>query len=179
MKDPLIKRLNKHDHTAFEEIVHKYLPLVSTVVYNIGESKLTKEDMEEVISDVLVTLWKNTDKIIEGKLKGYLCSIARTKTLDKLYYIKEPPLDIDDLPLEDDFYVEGIAEANETAEILQQLISEIPEPDREILIRYYYYRQTAPQIAEKLRMKLPTVKSKLKRTREKLRRKLAERGYSV
>ena len=179
MKDPLIKRLNKHDHTAFEEIVHKYLPLVSTVVYNIGESKLTKEDMEEVISDVFVTLWRNTDKIIEGKLKGYLCSIARTKTLDKLYYSKEPPLDIDNLQLEDDFYVEGIAEANETAEVLQQLISEIPEPDREILIRYYYYRQTAPQIAEKLRMKLPTVKSKLKRTREKLRRKLAERGYSV
>ena len=179
MKDPLIKRLNKHDHTAFEEIVHKYLPLVSTVVYNIGESKLTKEDMEEVISDVFVTLWRNTDKIIEGKLKGYLCSIARTKTLDKLYYIKEPPLDIDDLQLEDDFYVEGIAEANETAEVLQQLISEIPEPDREILIRYYYYRQTAPQIAEKLGIKLPTVKSKLQRTREKLRRKLTERGYSV
>ena len=80
---------------------------------------------------------------------------------------------------EDDFYVEGIAEANETAEVLQQLISEIPEPDREILIRYYYYRQTAPQIAEKLGIKLPTVKSKLQRTREKLRRKLTERGYSV
>ena len=160
-------------------MVHKYLPLVSTVVYNIGKSKLTKEDMEEVISDVFVTLWKNTDKIIEGKLKGYLCSIARTKTLDKLYYIKEPPLDIDDMQLEDDFYVEGIAEANETAEVLQQLISEIPEPDREILIRYYYYRQTAATIADRLGMKLPTVKSKLKRTREKLRRKLAERGYSV
>ena len=132
-----------------------------------------------MISDVFVTLWRNTDKIIEGKLKGYLCSIARTKTLDKLYYIKEPPLDIDNLQLEDDFYVEGIAEANETAEVLQQLISEIPEPDREILIRYYYYRQTAPQIAEKLGIKLPTVKSKLQRTREKLRRKLTERGYSV
>ena len=34
-------------------------------------------------------------------------------------------------------------------------------------------------IAEKLGMKLPTVKSKLQRTREKLRRKLTERGYSV
>ena len=128
MKDPLIKRLNKHDHTAFEEIVHKYLPLVSTVVYNIGESKLTKEDMEEVVSDVFVTLWKNTDKIIEGKLKGYLCSIARTKTLDKLYYIKEPPLDIDDLPLEDDFYVEGIAEAKETAGFYISLFLKYPNP---------------------------------------------------
>ena len=179
MKDPLIKKLKNHDHAAFEKLVHKYLPLVSTVVYNSGGSKLTKEDMEEVISDVFVTLWRNTDKIIEGKLKGYLCSIARTKTLDKLYYIKEPPLDIDDLQLEDDFYVEGIAEANETADVLQQLISEIPEPDREILIRYYYYRQTAATIAERLEIKLPTVKSKLQRTREKLRKKLTERGYSV
>ena len=86
---------------------------------------------------------------------------------------------LETLQLEDDFYVEGIAEANETAEVLQQLISEIPEPDREILIRYYYYRQTAPQIAEKLGIKLPTVKSKLQRTRQKLRLKLTERGYSV
>ena len=52
MKDPLIKKLKNHDHAAFEKLVHKYLPLVSTVVYNIGGSKLTKEDMEEVISDV-------------------------------------------------------------------------------------------------------------------------------
>ena len=44
----MIKRLNKHDHTAFEEVVHKYLSLVSTVVFNIGGSKLTKEDMESL-----------------------------------------------------------------------------------------------------------------------------------
>ena len=42
------KKLKKHDHTAFEEVVHKYLSLVSTVVFNIGGSKLTKEDMENL-----------------------------------------------------------------------------------------------------------------------------------
>lgn len=180
MKDPLLKKLKKHDEAAFSEIVNMYLPLVSTIVYNIGEKKLTKEDIEETVSDVFLTLWRNTDKVMDGKLKGYLCSIARTKALDRLRYSKDPSmLDIEETELEDDFYVEGIAEANETAELMQELISEIPEPDREILIRHYYYRQTLPMIAEKLCLKLPTVKSKLQRIREKLRKKLSERGYSV
>lgn len=79
MKDILTQRLKRHDEAAFEEVMNKYLPLVSNIVYNIGRDRLSKEDMEETISDIFVILWNNTDKIIEGKLQGYLCRIARTK----------------------------------------------------------------------------------------------------
>ena len=82
MKDILTQRLKRHDEAAFEEVMNKYLPLVSNIVYNIGRDRLSKEDMEETISDIFVILWNNTDKIIEGKLQGYLCRIARTKALD-------------------------------------------------------------------------------------------------
>ena len=45
------------------------------------------------------------------------------------------------------------------------------------MIRYYYYYQTAPKIAELLDMKLEAVKSKIKRARTKLKSFLKERGY--
>ncbi len=180
MKDILIKRLKKHDEAAFEDVMNKYLPLVSNIVYNIGRDKLSKEDMEETISDIFVILWQNTDKIIEGKLQGYLCRIARTKALDLLYEVNKKPqtLDIEELEMQSDFSMEVTAEIDDMAEILQNLIDELPEPDREIILRYYYYQQTSPMIADILGMNKETVKSKIRRTKEKLRLKLKERGYA-
>ena len=179
MKDILIQRLKKHDEAAFEEVMNKYLPLVSNIVYNIGRDRLSKEDMEETISDIFVILWNNTDKIIEGKLQGYLCRIARTKALDRLSKHKKPQtLDIEELEIQSDFSMEVTAEIDDVTEILHELIDELHEPDREIMLRYYYYQQTAPIIAKILRMNKETVNSKLRRNKEKLRLKLKERGYA-
>ena len=179
MKDILIQRLKKHDEAAFEEVMNKYLPLVSNIVYNIGRDRLSKEDMEETISDIFVILWNNTDKILEGKLQGYLCRIARTKALDRLAVVKKPQtLDIEELEMQSDFSIEVTAEIDDIAEILHKLIDELHEPDREIMLRYYYYQQSAPMIAEILGMNKETVNSKLRRNKEKLRLKLEERGYA-
>lgn len=179
MKDILIQRLKKHDEAAFEEVMNKYLPLVSNIVYNIGRDRLSKEDMEETISDIFVILWNNTDKIIEGKLQGYLCRIARTKALDRLSKHKKPQtLDIEELEIQSDFSMEVTAEIDDITEILHELIDELHEPDREVMLRYYYYQQTAPMIAKILRMNKETVNSKLRRNKEKLRLKLKERGYA-
>lgn len=179
MKDILTQRLKRHDEDAFEEVMNKYLPLVSNIVYNIGRDRLSKEDMEETISDIFVILWNNTDKIIEGKLQGYLCRIARTKALDRLSKHKKPQtLDIEELEIQSDFSMEVTAEIDDVTEILHELIDELHEPDREIMLRYYYYQQTAPIIAKILRMNKETVNSKLRRNKEKLRLKLKERGYA-
>lgn len=179
MKDILTQRLKRHDEAAFEEVMNKYLPLVSNIVYNIGRDRLSKEDMEETISDIFVILWNNTDKIIEGKLQGYLSRIARTKALDRLSKHKKPQtFDIEELEIQSDFSMEVTAEIDDVTEILHELIDELHEPDREIMLRYYYYQQTAPIIAKILRMNKETVNSKLRRNKEKLRLKLKERGYA-
>lgn len=179
MKDILTQRLKRHDEAAFEEVMNKYLPLVSNIVYNIGRDRLSKEDMEETISDIFVILWNNTDKIMEGKLQGYLCRIARTKALDRLSKHKKPQtLDIEELEIQSDFSMEVTAEIDDVTEILHELIDELHEPDREIMLRYYYYQQTAPMIAKILGMNKETVNSKLRRNKEKLRLKLKERGYA-
>ena len=52
-------------------------------------------------------------------------------------------------------------------------------PEREIIVRYYYYSQNTAKIAEVMNLNINTVKSKLRRARDKIKTKLIERGYDL
>ncbi len=176
--EKLAKRLKRKDEKALSDIILHFTPWVSAIIYNVGGGSLTKEDIEEVTSDVFLTLWNNADKVQPDKLKGYLGCIAKTRALNKLSSLKAGTLvDIDDYDPEDNFSIAENTEQQELNRSLKEIIRTLPEPDREILIRYYYYYQKTPEIAEVMQIHLETVKSKLKRTRQKLKAILTERGF--
>ena len=54
----LALRLKKHDERALDRIMLKYTPLVSSVIHNITDGNLSKEDIEEATADTFVSLWK-------------------------------------------------------------------------------------------------------------------------
>ena len=108
------------------------------------------------------------------------CEIARTRAINKMAYcISKTVFNIDDYDPEDNFSVEDLTEEKDINHELKEIIKEIKQPDKEILIRYYYYGQTVSKIADDMAIKLETVKSKLKRTREKIKTSLLERGYTL
>ncbi len=180
MNDKLVHKLRKHDEKAFEEIIDRYTHLVVAIINNVSKGGLTKEDVEETVADVFVTLWNNADKVQDGKLKGYISCIARTRALNKLTYcISKTVFNIDDYAPEDNFSLEDVTEEKDINHELKEIIREIKQPDKEILIRYYYYNQTVSKIASEMDIKLETVKSKLKRTRDKIKASLLERGYTL
>ncbi len=179
-EDQIIVRLKNKDIKAFEETIKKYTPLAAGIVQNVSRGSLSKEDIEETVADVFVTLWKNTDRIIAGKLKGYICCIAKTKALTKISSVKRNiEADIDDYDPEDDFSVSSECEKKELVQCLREIISGISMPEKEIVIRYYYYCQSITQIGRVMQINPETVKTKLRRTREKIRSKLSERGYEI
>ena len=111
MSEQLAEKLKQHDEKALGRIIEKYSRFAATVIYNTAKGSLTKEDIEEVVADVFVNLWNNAEKVQEGKLKGYICSIAKTRTLNKLKGLKNKTvLNIDDYDPEDDFSIEFEAE---------------------------------------------------------------------
>jgi len=172
------KRLKKGDETALEEIMQKYFPLVSSIIFNIGRGTLRKEDIEEAVTDTFVTLWKNRDKVKDETLKGYICCIAKTKAFDKLDSVgKEIILDIEEINAEDDFSLEINIEQKEINKILGDAVNELGKPDSEIVIRYYFYYQRISDIAEITGMTVDNVKVRLHRARKKIRKYLEERGY--
>ncbi len=175
----LAARLHKKDEKAFEEVIKKYRALVVTIIYNVSKGSLTKEDIEEVASDVFITLWNNADKIIDDKLKGYICCISKTRALNKLSTVKSNIVNIEDYDFEDNFSIIDHTETMDINNELKKIIESITDPDKEILIRYYFYYQSTSKIAEVMNINVETVKSKLRRTREKIKVKLIERGYEI
>lgn len=180
LKDKLLHKLKKHNEQALETIIETYTRLVANIIFNVSKGTLSKEDIEETTADVFVTLWNNADKVQEGKLKPYICCIARTRTLNKMAVNKNKAiLNIDDYDIQDDFSIEYQTEEKDIQCELREIIGEIDMPDREILIRYYYYYQNLSQISEIMKINHETTKSKLRRSRDKIKSKLVERGYTL
>lgn len=178
-EERLAARLKKKDDQALGEIIDLYTPLVSTIIYNVSKGTMTKEDIEEVTSDVFVTLWKNSGKIIPEKLKSYICCIAKTRAINKMATIRSNLVSIEDYDLEDDFSISDETENKDIRDELRKVINEIKEPEHEILIRYYYYYQSTSKIAKVMGINVETIKYKLRKTREKIKSMLTERGYTL
>lgn len=157
----------------------KYYNYVFTIIYNIGRESMTIEDIEEIAADVFVALWENKDKINIGykSIKPYLASMARNIAINRLRSIKSI-----ELPLEEDCIildingVEGEILNKELSDILNSCVQNLGEPDREIIIRYYFFYEKIKDIALELHMKESTVKTKLFRSREKLKTILMNGG---
>ena len=80
----------------------------------------------------------------------------------------ELPLDEDILILDDDSEFDRLAK-EEQDEMVRKAVYAMPQPDKEIFLRFYYYCQSVSLIAEQMQMNQSTVKTKLKRGRERLR----------
>lgn len=174
----VVDKLKKKDETALEEIMERYTPLVSAIIYNVSRGSLSSSDIEETAADVFFTLWNNAEKVQAESLKGYISSIAKSKAKDKLRSVKSPEIiDIDDVVMADEYSISDNMDNQVLHNDLTEALNQFGEPEKEILVRYYYYYQTAPKIAEVMNLKLEAVKSKIKRARVKLKAFLKERGY--
>ena len=152
---------------------------MATIIRNIANGQLTPEDIEEVVTDVFVTLWRNADKLETDMLKPYIICIAKSRTKDRLRKQKANLMSIEDIQAQ---AVENVFDECENSDLykaLQEEVCNIPEPDREILVRYYYYYQSVGKISEVMNINAGTVRSKLHRTRQKLKKALTDRGYSL
>jgi RNA polymerase sigma-70 factor (ECF subfamily) len=157
------------DEAAFEQLVRKYAPYVTTVIRGVGNGIIAEEDIEELASDVFFSLWQNIGKPNPFKLKEYLGQAARNKTKNKSRAMKE------ELPLEDDWLadpgetlIDKLTDEEERIAV-RNAVRSMREPDREIFFRHYYYLQTVAAIAGEMRMGESGVKHRLARGRVKLK----------
>lgn len=174
-----LRALKRGDETALAWFIDRYSAYVSTIVYNIIGSAMTVSDVEEVASDVFITLWSNADKIHPDKIKAYLSGIARNKAKKKTREIgREIPL-CEDIVIISDIDLERDFEQQEQARFIKQAVFAMQPPDREIFLRHYYYCQSVSQISDETGINISTVKTKLRRGREKLKEILREGGYGL
>lgn len=167
-----LKDLKNGSEEALAWFIKTYTPYVTTIIHNIIGSAMDLSDVEEVAADVFVSLWQNAGKVYSAK--GFLGTVARNKAKSKLRKLGC------DLPLEDEILVvdelspETRIEKKELNAAVKRAVLDMPQPEREIFLRFYYYCQTVETISEEMRLNLSTVKSKLRRGRIRLRGRLVQ-----
>ena len=172
----MITAIKNRNEAAINEVITKYSKLLwsvaGAVLNNIGSA----QDVEECVADTFIYLWEHPEKynLQRGKLKTWLSIIARTQAVNRCREIAKRNI----VPLEDTDFIDqlGIVDTfleAETRRALLAAVNALGEPDREILIRRYYYDQKPKEIALALDMSVKQVDNRLYQTKLKLRESLS------
>lgn len=147
---------------------------MKTVIYNVLRSRGTREDLEELSSDVFYSLWEHAGTISQGKVKAWLGAVARNRAKSFLRSNHQTlPMDEDVLELPDASPENQALEKDLRRRLLAAVQSMSPV-DKEIFLRYYYEYQTMEQISASMDIPVGTIKSRLSRGRRRLKQVIME-----
>ena len=136
-----LKDIRAGSQDALVWIIEKYGAYVSTIVRNVIGNAMPFADVEEVSSDVFFALWTQADSVRAATLKGYLAGVARNMAKNKLRRAGHEIALEDNLLLIDGVNLEDVYANKEIQEIVRRAVNAMKEPEREILLRYFYYYQ--------------------------------------
>lgn len=162
----LLMQLQKRHKNSINQAIEVYTPYLSTVLYNMVGNGLPKEDIEEIVSDVFVMLWKNAEYIdlSKGTLRSYMATTAKNFALKRLNKKKDyTNLDDVEIPAEYDF-------TNDNKNSVWDAVMSLGEPDNEIFVRFYKYDEKLKDISKATGLNISTIKTKLSRGKLKLKK---------
>lgn len=165
----LMQRVLKRDSKALEALYDKYSPLLYTLIKRIvKDEKLA----QEVLADVFVIIWQKTDffNFDYKNVFSWIVLLTKNKAVDTLRRKNgNASIEYSD-EFENNFIIPAIVDYNEfgfedaiaRSENLKSAISKLTEAQRYVLQLAFFEGLTQSEIAAKLKIPLPTVKSKIK-----------------
>lgn len=147
-----------------EQLLHEYGTILLRYAYSFLKNE---EDAEDVVQDVLLQYIKvKPDLDSSQHEKAWLLTVARNLCLNRLNYKDRHGTDELDESL--------VADEKEDLSFVWEAVSELPVKYREPVHLFYQEQLSTAQIAEITNQKESTVRSLLKRGREKLKAILKE-----
>ncbi len=178
----VIKYYITNNGLDIEKVVRNYTAYIHKIISNIDTCKnLSTEDIEEIINDTFLVLWKNSNKLDNDKLfTSYIAGV--TKNIVKAKYRENKEIvmnsNIEDFEnlLVSNFNIEEILNIKEKNRTIQNQLKQMKNVDRQIFIMYYYYSMKTKEISQKLGINDMTVRIKLHRIRNKIKESWNENG---
>ncbi len=154
--------------TEFRAAFHEHKDAVYRFAWRMTNSPGTAED---IVQEVFLTLLRQPDRFNEtrGQLRSFLLGVARNVALKR--WREENRWDA----LEDQDFVAQPVDLvrGETAKIVGAAVGSLPPLQREVLVLAEYEGLSLEEIARTVEAEVGTVKARLHRARENLRRMLA------
>lgn len=167
-----ITAIRERDETVIGEVITKYSRLLWSVAGAVLDKAGSSQDVEECVADTFIYLWEHPDAYdpLRGKLKTWLTIVARTRAVDRYREIaRRDTVPLEDTELMDQLGIMDQILRQETKGMLLAAINALGEPEREILVRRYYYDQKPKEISRVMRMSVKQVDNCLYQTKQKLR----------
>lgn len=174
-------KVAESDSQALEELYDRYSPLLYTLIKKIVDDK---NIAEEVLTDVFVIIWRKISKFNfeNDSVYTWLVTLTRNKAVDRLRRDQSD----EELPeyndeYEDDFILPQLSEeiepidinnANSAKEKFEEALNKLTDAQKYVIYLAYYDGKTQQEIAKKLNIPLPTVKSKIQVAMSNLKQNL-------
>ena len=179
----LVDRLVSRDQTALGELHDRFARVVYAMALKISGSP---GEAEDVTIDTFWQVWQQANRYdpVRGSVGAWICTIARSRALDRLRTQRrspliatdEPPeradLTIDEDPEQDVFLAERSA-------IVRSALGELSDSQREAIELAFYHGLSHAEIADRLNEPLGTIKTRIRLGLSKMRDRMAAHLKSV
>ncbi len=183
--EKIIELYWNRSENAIEETKKQYGAFLQYVSFSVLKDN---EDAEEVVNDTYLKAWNSIPPAKPNPLKAFLAKITRNLSINKLRdkTAKKRGGNQYEIVLEE--LSECLSKGNEIdtaidsallSKVLNSFLRTLSDEARRIFIKRYWYMLSISEISEEMSISVSKVKSSLMRTRNKLKEKLEEEGFSV
>lgn len=170
---------------AIAESERKYGAYCHTIARGILDRE---EDAEECVNDTWFRAWNAMPPRRPNILSAFFARLTRNLSLDRWRLsraakrggsqVEAALQELEDC-LPDRHGPDEYLEASETAALISAFLRQQPELDRRLFVRRYFYMESTASLGTRFGLGQSQIKSRLHRTRQKLRAALEKEGIAV
>lgn len=169
----LVTALKGGDVGAFDEIYNRNWHILYGIAYNRLRNTQSAED---VVHDVLVSLWKNRDTAEIDKLSAYLATATRYMIFNVIKRARKFSVDLHHLEQAEEIIdaedIEARLHYKRILDLVNQEVDKLPEKCR-LIFRYSRDEQlSVKEIAEKMKISPSTVENQINKALKTLKKKV-------
>lgn len=173
-EEEICRKIAEKDFSGLELLIEVYsFHIRQVILQTLGHNT---KDLGDLENEIYFKLWQkiplfNPEK---ARLKTWLETLVKNHVLD---YLRKNQLQVDDLSLEEVPQTFLISEHPLEKEDFLSLLTSLKPLDQEIFYRYYFYEESAEEIAKVLDLKVDKIYNRLSRGRKKLAKTLKKGAF--
>lgn len=177
VEEKIIETYFLKNELNMQDIVNDYYNYVRTIIKNFPNISI--EDEEEILSDVFFIVWKNKNVLEkESRLSPYIARITKNVIYKKYKEINSKLIyDEFDEDFQDNFNIEELLEEKELNDCIIKNLKAVGEEEYLIFSKFYFEDKKIKDISKELGISVSNAKTKLHRTRKKVKEFLKIGGF--
>lgn len=169
--------------SSYEILFKSYYSKVYKVAYYFMKNE---HDAKDIVQEAFIRAFDNIGTLRDkSKFEVWVCTIATNIAKSKLISTKKEILIDDDkkiitlIDIKDFKLTEDIVEEKEMQKYILNIISNLDENHKQVIIMYYYLGLSYEEISSLLGINIGTVRSRLSRAKEKLKNRIPHNYFNL